>query len=245
MYESAATPSVSSEVTLNVSDFNRTPNTNEQGIMFVTTNDSSDTSTAYITSITVNSISDTTVNCIYNSVNKISTNPNINGFNYVGQWVSENQYHKNDCVYYTVQGYNVNTYYICIEDTNSWINPGSDTTHWAVIGTNTNSFLEVGGGVGNIDINRYSSFKISETSYIHFITVSNGSISANTFCITNSATEPTLEEFTEFLSEAAPSHSSYIMASGKVSVRNKVVSIVTGIYHQLGTIHFNCYSLSS
>ena len=247
VYESATTPSVNSEVTINVSDFNRTPTTNEQAIMFVTTNDCTGESTAYITEITVNTITDTTVNCIYNSVNKISTNPNISSFNYVGKWVSENQYHKNDCVYYTANGYNVNAYYICIEDTNSFVNPGSDTTHWAVIGTNTNSYKEGGGTYDNLDISESGNFKLSETSYIHFVTLSDtrGSVTINAFCITNSPSEPTIEEFNEFLDKVSSPYGYYIMASGSTRTGTKVLSIITGISCINNTIYTQTYSLSS
>lgn len=49
------------------------------------------------------------------------------GYNYMGNWVSQNEYHDNDNVTYN------GTTYVCIEAVNgSTVTPDKDTTHWSV-----------------------------------------------------------------------------------------------------------------
>lgn len=138
VYESAVTPSVNGAVVLKTDDFNRAPTTNERAIMYVVTNDSPDVAKTYITGVTVNSISDTTVNCVYNFVTEISLAAvSSGGVNYVGDWTSGSDYHKGDIV----NALKMDTYdsfggtYLCIEDINpSNTNPTDDRTHWLGLG---------------------------------------------------------------------------------------------------------------
>ena len=250
VYESATTPTVNGGVTLNVDDFNRTPTTNEQAIMFVITNDSPDIAKAYITGITVNTISDTTVNCMYNSVNEISTEPNINEFNYMGEWVSNNEYHKNDCVYYYKSTTKLATYYICVEDiSNSTTTPNKDIAHWAVISTNASKYTKVYSTISksNVLINSSTSFPIGSNNYIHFIllTVPGVGISVNTFCITNSSSKPSIDDFIAFLGEVAPGQYNCLIGNGDSTSNNEVDGLVNGIYYNSdGRIGFRKYLLN-
>lgn len=252
VYESETVPIVSGEVTLNVNDFNRTPTTNEKAVMFVITNDSPDISNAYITGVTVNTISDSIVSCIYNSVNKISTNPNVNGFNYIGKWVSGNEYHKNDCVYYNVSpNEDVNIYYICTRDiSNSSINPDSDKSHWSVISTNAIKYREQFTYLleSNLDIETNGSVIVDNNKYLHFVTITNNNIVAgivvNTFCITNSSSAPSISDFTSFLSSFAPDDGHCLMANGSFNVASNIVGIINGVHYDSTGVYFRYYSIS-
>lgn len=194
VYESDVTPSINGDVVLTTDDFNRTPITNERCIMFVVTNDNPDVSKAYITEVTVNSISDTSVNCMYNSVNEIITS------------------------------------------------------------TTVSSFIEMTRGlpISGIKIETRGSFQLNDTKYIHFVTLttSDNSFVINTFCITNSANNPTLDDFNSFLTEVAPDKDNCIMASGRYTsiLNGKLVvkEIIDGVYYNSNTIiRIRSYSLDS
>lgn len=242
VYESETIPSVNSGVTLNVGDFNRTPTTNEQAIMFVITRDSSDVAKAYITGITVNTISDTTVNCMYNSVNEISTQAIINEFNYMGEWVSNNEYHKNDCVYITLPSTDFHTYYICIEDiSNSTTTPNNDIMHWNVISTNISTYLQksVHFDDNELSINSSGSITIGSNTYMHFVNIiGNGDayVNATTFCITNSPNTPSIDDFISFLREGA-SGFTRLIATGYIFNGGIIVATVTGFYFLGGYVN--------
>ena len=247
VYESATIPVVNEGVTLNVDDFNRTPTTNEKTVMFVVTNDGGDIAKAYITDVTINSISDTTVNCMYNSVNEISTQSIINNFNYMGEWVSNNEYHKNDCVYiYKKEHYTeLAKYYICIEDiSNSTTKPDKDGAHWAIISTNASNYKysSMLYNKKNIEIETNGSLPIGNNNYIHFVTLKMTQTSnvVNTFCITNSINKPTIDDFKNFLSVVSQDRYHCIMASGVNFMHispsegyhsDKAEAIISGIYN--------------
>lgn len=244
VYKATATPTPNAGFTLTLDDFNRTPTTNERAIMFVVTDDSTALPEAYITSVVVNSVSEDTVNCMYESVQYIVVNSSSsNEFNYMGKWVSNSEYHKNDCIYYTVPGSYVTTYYICTEDiSNSISTPNNDTTHWSVISTTVNSYFEKNVSY-KVNITTYGSLQLNETSHIHFVTLSttSASISVNTFCITNSANAPSLDEFNNFLMDVA--NGEYIMANGREISGGKVVSLINGIKYSASGIVFRKYFL--
>lgn len=55
------------------------------------------------------------------------------GFNFIGVWVDDNEYHKDDVVTRMLEN-GMNSAYICIENiTGSNIPPEQDTTHWTVL----------------------------------------------------------------------------------------------------------------
>lgn len=245
VYESATTPIVNGSATLNIEDFNRTPNSGERAIMFVITNDSTDVAKAYITEVSINYKSDTTVSCIYESVNEISAKPTINEFNYVGEWVSGNEYHKNDCVYcYKSGGTRLATYYICLKDiSNSTTTPNNDSTHWAVISTNASNYniLYDEALKSNVTIKSSTSFPIGSNNYIHFVTLTSNidgiipdtyGIIANTFCITNSSSAPSIDDFISFLGEVAQGSMNCLIGSGWIISNSKVPSLISGIYYE-------------
>lgn len=245
VYESATIPIVNGSATLNIDDFNRTPNSGERAIMFVITNDSTGVAKAYITEVSINYKSDTTVSCIYESVNEISAKPTINEFNYIGEWVSGNEYHKNDCVYcYKSSSTRLATYYICLKDiSNSTTTPNNDITHWAVISTNASNYniLYTSARKSNVTIKSSTSFPIGSNKYIHFVTLTHnidGSIPdtygiiANTLCITNSSSSPSIDDFISFLGEVSQGLMSCIIGNGWIISNREVPSLISGIYYE-------------
>ena len=247
VYESATIPTVNGGATLNIDDFNRTPNSGERAIMFVITNDGTDVAKIYITEVSINYVSDTTVSCIYRSVDEISTKPTINEFNYVGEWVSGDEYHKNDCVYYRRSSYGVNTYYICTENiSNSTTSPNNDNMHWAVISTNATNYYELKYGY-KITIETNASFQLNETSYIHLVTIkaSSDTIIVDTFCITNSDSNPSVDDFINFLKVVTDTSNNYIMASGREISGNRVLTIINGVsYSSRVAVTFRGYRIT-
>ena len=253
VYESETAPSVSGEVTLNISDFNRTPKTNEHAVMFVVTDDSVALSEAYITSVVVNNISEDTVNCMYESVQYIVVNSlSANEFNYRGVWVTNNEYRVNDCVYYKVPNTQVNTYYICTEDiSSSSTTPNEDSAHWSVIGTNATKYMEFYSFVGKVylKVKSNANFAISDNMYIHFVTltgsiIGGGNFNVNTFCITNSSASPSINTFIDFLSDVAPNEGDCLVASGSYYISNDKLSIINGIYYGTEGVYFREYYIS-
>lgn len=251
VYKATATPTPNAGFTLTVNDFNRTPITNERAVMFVVTDDSTSLPEAYITSVVVNSVSGNTVNCMYESVQYIVVNsPSANEFNYMGAWLSNNEYHKNDCVYYYVANTKAKTYYICTEDiSGSTTTPQSDITHWAIISTNASCYKElyILANKSSVVIETNTSAQINELMYIHFITlnVSNGSEIVDTFCITNSNSQPSIDDFINFLENSAPDKQHCIMANGRLKVGNDIVSIINGVhYGSNDSFYFRCYYIS-
>lgn len=251
VYESATIPAVGSVVTLKLNDFNRTPTTNERAVMFVVTDDNTAIPKAYITSVVVNSLSGNTINCVYESVQNIALNylP-ANNFNYKGEWVQYNEYHKNDCVYVETANTKVLTYYICIKDiSNSILSPVVDTSHWNIISTNASKYFENYYLVekNKIDIETSTSFPIGSNNYIHFVTLNDNKFGcvANTFCITNSNSAPSIDDFISFLRSVAPNENNCFMANGKRKYENNIVSIVNGVYSTTNNyIFFRGYYIS-
>ena len=244
VYESARIPTVNGGATLNIDDFNRTPNSGERAIMFVITNDGTDVAKAYITEVSINYVSDTTVSCIYRSVDEISTEQTINEFNYVGEWVSGNEYHKNDCVYcYNTSATRLATYYICLEDIySSTTTPNDDSIHWAVISTNASNYSILYSDVikFSLTIKSSTSFPIGSNNYIHFVTLSDTTdisnvIIANTFCITNSSSTPSIDDFISFLGKVAQDSNNCIIGNGWISSNTKIPSLINGIYYKSST----------
>lgn len=236
VYKATSTPTPNAGFTLTLDDFNRTPTTNERAVMFVVTDDSTELPEAYITSVVVNSVSENTVNCMYESVQYIVVNASsTNEFNYMGEWVSNNEYHKNDCVYYNPDTTKVSVYYICTEDvSNSTTPPVNDTTHWAVISTNASKYSSTVAQVfiNNINIKTFTSFPIGSNNYIHFVTLTanNTEIVVNTFCITNSSGAPSIDDVINFLKEVAPDDFHCFIANGiKKVIGVGAVAIINGM----------------
>lgn len=241
IYKATSIPTPSASFTLTTNDFNRIPTTNESAIMFVVTDDSTE---AYITSVVVTSVSDDIVNCMYESVQYIVVNSlSPNEFNYMGKWVQNNDYHKNDCVYYKDDNLTyVDTFYICIEDvSNSTASPNNDSTHWAPISTNASKYKEdytifIGEG---LQIRTSGSIKLSDGFYIHFVTLEQNTndieLIINTFCITNSANSPSLDDFETFVSSVAPDADNCIMASGRLNNLGTTKALVNGLFDRGGS----------
>ena len=155
----------------------------------------------------------------------------------MGEWVSGNEYHKNDCVYcYNTSATTLATYYICLEDiSNSTTTPNNDIAHWAVISTNASNYSKVFLTIykPSVRINSSTSFPIASDKYIHFIrlTTSYNEIKVDTFCITNSSSKPSIDDFITFLGEVAPNQSNCLIGNGDRFSNNKVDGLINGIYY--------------
>lgn len=245
------TPTVGGVVTLNTNDFNRNPTTNEKAIMFVINNGRLDIEKLYITEITVNTISGTTVSCTYNSVNEISEEVSIKEFSYAGKWAPNNNYRKNDCVYYNPGSTELSVYYICRENvSNSTTPPVNDTTHWDFISINASKYSEsyISINKDKLQIQSANVFPISDNSFIHFVTVSDDGtdmIIVDTLCITNSSAVPSIDDFLAFLRKVAPNQYQCLMASGKKGMGDNTEAIINGMFWvNTGDIKFRQYRIS-
>lgn len=70
------------------------------------------------------------------------------GFNFMGVWVDDNEYYKNDVVTRTLEN-GMNSAYICIDDIiNSNIPPEQDTTHWTLFASGVQGAQGIQGPAG-------------------------------------------------------------------------------------------------
>ena len=225
IYKAASKPTPNAGFTLTVDDFNRTPTTNERAIMFAVTGDGTALPEVYITSVVVNSVSENTVNCMYESVQFVVVNSSpANEFNYVGEWVENNEYHKNDCVIVSkdITSFGVDVTCVCIEDINSSTTiPTSDSTHWGVIGTSiaSISFTDYQYEDNEIQIGEISTVPIGNL-YIHYIVIqylsNNRPAVINTSYI-DTELEVSVSNFKSFLDKFSNDKRKYYPVSGVIN----------------------------
>lgn len=225
VYKATATPTPNAGFTLTVDDFNRTPTTNERAVMFAVTGDSTALPEVYITSIVVNSISENTVNCMYESVQLVEVNSSpANEFNYIGEWVENNEYHKNDCVIVskTITSFGVDVICVCIEDINSsTIIPTSDSTHWIVIGTTiaSISFTDTQYEDNELEIGELATTPIGSV-YLHYVVIkymSGGVEGVINVLYVDDEVEVSISNFKLFLGKYSNDKRKYYPVSGVIN----------------------------
>lgn len=147
------------------------------------------------------------------------------GFNYMGEWVENNEYHKNDFVIVskTITSFGVDVICVCIEDINSsTIIPTSDSTHWVVIGTTiaSISFTDYQYEDNEIEIGELSTIPIGNNLYLHYIIIqyisTNGDAVINTLYIDDEV-EVSVSNFKLFLGKYANDKRRYYPVSGVIN----------------------------
>ena len=133
-YSSVGEPSTGKPMSLNLASFSRTPAINELFLLLSSynTGGASPQNIMFAGIAQVTNISGTTVTAEYTTLERITGNNGANGadgqgFNYMGAWVSENEYHE-----YDVVTYNGSSYVNILAISGSATPPASDATHWNI-----------------------------------------------------------------------------------------------------------------